>query len=121
MNQVGWCLSHHSHPQFLPHVLHRKHVKTLARPFKDFDMMILGPFLHDMGDIFWIIVWLILPAEVLFQFLLRIFYISSKIWKTFSIFNDTVNFDKVFMAIESEASSLYYISATMPYVGHGVL
>ena len=73
MGQVGWFLSHYSHPHFLPHVLHRKHGKTLARPFKDFDMMILEPLLHDMGDIFWIIVWLILPAEVLFEFLLRKF------------------------------------------------
>ena len=51
--QAGWFLSHHSHPQFLPHVLYRKHVKTLARPFKDFDMVILEPFLHDIGGNFY--------------------------------------------------------------------
>ena len=121
MGQVGWFLSQHSHSQFLPNVLHRKHVKTLARPFKDFDMMILEPFLHDTSSIFGIIVLLILPADVLFQFLLRIVFLSSKNWKTCSIFNDTVNLDKVSTSIEREASSLYYIFAITLYAGHGVL
>ena len=53
MGQVGWFLSHHSHQQFLRHVLHRKHVKTLSKPFKDSGMMILEPFLHDIGRYFY--------------------------------------------------------------------
>ena len=105
----------------MSHVIHRKHVKTLARPFKDFDMMILEPFLHDMGSIFWIIVLLILPAEVLFQFLLRIFLRFFTKMEEISIFIDTVKLDKVSMATEREASSLYYISATTLYAGHGIL
>ena len=67
-----------------------------------------------MGGIVLIIVLLILPSDVLFQFLLRMLYVSAINLRTFSTFNnETEDLDKVPMTTEREAYSLYYISASM--------
>ena len=85
MGQVGWFRSLYSQHLFLPYVLDINHVRTMARLFKDFDMMIPELFLHYADGLFWISVLLILPYETLFQFPLIICHFSSRMWMEFPL------------------------------------
>ena len=119
LGRFGWFRSHHSHHNFLPYVLDMTHVRTMARLFKDFRMIIFELFRHYVyvDSLFWIIVLIHPYIWDRVSISTNIFSIFFKNVNEIPLFNDTVNLDKVSCVTEREASPLCYISATMV---HGI-